>query len=366
MRILFSAQHFLNYVGGAELCAQTLLRELAARHEVHVLASGKGGDYDWNGVRVHEVGCWNNILYVNLFWSRYLNRLGFKPDLVLTQVNAAAPTVFWCKGRGIPCLMYVRSFEHFCLDSFKQGEVYCRQRCWRCEGVQGLIRYPAYKVIYDRNRRAIQEADAVVTQSRFMREVTEHYTGVEPDVLPMIVDLEKYVSDQQGDSILFVNPVKHKGVALVAELVKNMRKRRFTLAGGLDRDYMWLAEEPNVEYLGRVDDMKPVYGRARILLAPSSMADNYPRTVLEALANGLPVLASDVGGAAEAAGDAGIKLSTANVDAWTEAVDRLYEDQEFYESKRGASLKEAEKHGLDVALDALSKYVDERFDRRLL
>jgi len=366
MRILFSAQFFLNQVGGAEISLQTLLKRLAKRHEVHVLSTGTKGTYLWEGITVHEVLCPNNILYINLLWSIYLNRLEFKPDLVITQINAAAPTIFWAKGRGIPCLFYVRSFEHFCLDSFKHKNVFeCDRRCSHCEGAKGLILQPAYGLIYSRNKKALQEADLVVAQTTFMQDVVQHYSGRKCDVVPNPIDLASVAAEKSGDDILFVKPLKHKGVALVAELAKRLPKRTFVLAGELDPDYQWLAKEPNVNYLGILNDMRAAYGKARILLVPSDMADSSPRVIAEAMSNGIPCITSDEGGAAEMGGDAAVKLPVSQPESWVNEIERLYTNEEYYRGKSAKSREHAKTFTLETSLKRLDKLVQEKLGLKL-
>jgi len=328
MDVLFSAQNLFTEVGGAEKVAQNIVRRLAKKHEVHAVARGKGGDYDREGVHVHEVRCPNNILFINLFWGRFLDRLNIKPDLVFTQLNAAPPTVFWAKKKSIPTVFHVHSFEHFCLDSFGYDDVYaCGQRCWRCRNPRGILLSPAYKLIQERNRKALQEADVVITPSNFMRDVVRHYTGRTADVVPNPLDLESARAAGKGDGILFVGVNRHKGADLVSELVKLMPNRKFVLAGRTEKGFEWLAKERNVEYLGYVNDIRLAYAKARILIAPSKMADNSPTAIYEAMANGIPVIASDTGGAAEAAAEGGILLSTADADGWVQAIERLFADE---------------------------------------
>jgi glycosyltransferase involved in cell wall biosynthesis len=368
MRILFSAQFFLNGSGGAELCARTLMKKLAQTHEVHVVSAGGQGDYDWEGIRVHEVKkCPNNILYINLFWSRYLINLGFKPDLVITQMNAAAPTTLWAKFHGIPSIFYAHGFEHFCLESFNYGDVFtCRQRCWRCGGLRKFMLHPLYHVIFDRNRRAILAAGLVIAPSAFMQKVVRHYSGRDADIVPNPLDLDKYRVKPEGGSILFVKPLKHKGVGLVADLVNRMKNRRFVLTGEIDRDYAWLKDEPNVEYLGEVKDMKTAYGKAKIVLVPSTMAESFSRVVLEAMVSGIPVITSDNGGPAETGGDASIKLSVNEPEKWIDAIERLYKDGDFWAKKSRECRENAARYSLEMSLNIFDEALYKRLNIRLL
>ena len=54
--------------------------------------------------------------------------------------------------------------------------------------------------------------------------------------------------------------------------------------------------------------MASVYARARVLLVPSLWWESGPRVIVEALANGIPVIGSSSGGVPEVIGDGGIIL----------------------------------------------------------
>jgi glycosyltransferase involved in cell wall biosynthesis len=61
------------------------------------------------------------------------------------------------------------------------------------------------------------------------------------------------------------------------------------------------ANRPSIEWLGRRPsaEVYELMGRARCVIVPSGCYENFPRVVVEALAKGTPVVASDAGAAAE-------------------------------------------------------------------
>ena len=65
---------------------------------------------------------------------------------------------------------------------------------------------------------------------------------------------------------------------------------------------------PNVVVTPNTPDMKPVYGRARLLLAPSLWWESGARVLVEAMLNGIPAITTDHGGSAEMVKDGGILL----------------------------------------------------------
>src|SRR5262249_20325346 len=80
----------------------------------------------------------------------------------------------------------------------------------------------------------------------------------------------------------------------------------------------------NVTLLGPVADMRTVYARTALLLVPSQVEDASPRVVLEAQVNGIPVVASAVGGIPEILGAGGVLVPPdARAEVWAEAVEAI-------------------------------------------
>ena len=65
-------------------------------------------------------------------------------------------------------------------------------------------------------------------------------------------------------------------------------------------DLAALHELPNISVLAPVDDIHEILQRTRVVLAPSLWAEARSRMILEAMARGIPVVSSQVGGLGEA------------------------------------------------------------------
>jgi glycosyltransferase involved in cell wall biosynthesis len=65
---------------------------------------------------------------------------------------------------------------------------------------------------------------------------------------------------------------------------------------------------------GRVPSVHDAYGAGRIVVS-TSISEGFPYTVLEAMASGRAVVATDVGGVAEAVGDAGVMVAPGDTKA---------------------------------------------------
>lgn len=82
-----------------------------------------------------------------------------------------------------------------------------------------------------------------------------------------------------------------------------------------------------VELPGKVPDVRAVYGSCDLVVIPS-LRESFGRVAAEAMANGLPVVASDLPAMREVLGDseAGLLVPPGNHDAYAEAIRRLAMD----------------------------------------
>ena len=96
---------------------------------------------------------------------------------------------------------------------------------------------------------------------------------------------------------------------------------------------------PNIEFLGRIppdrahDEMR----RARAVVVPSEWYENQPMVILEAFAQGTPVIATDLGGNPELVrdGDTGLLFPAGDVAALATALKRAVSDTDTMTSMGG-------------------------------
>jgi glycosyltransferase involved in cell wall biosynthesis len=104
--------------------------------------------------------------------------------------------------------------------------------------------------------------------------------------------------------------VAHKGLAVLARAAAMLREVRFAILGGNPRHEGGdaLAElrktmPPDTIFTGWLAEPEPYVADLDVLVVPSLYPDPFPRTVIEAMALGVPVVASDIGGIPEAVRD---------------------------------------------------------------
>ena len=178
----------------------------------------------------------------------------------------------------------------------------------------GLLSLDARRLAF-----GLQSSDAVVFHNREAPKVLQE-KGLLPEAAAYTVvagagvDLKRYTTmpmPRVADGIVFLmlgglEPTR--GVleyAKAANVIQaNAPLTRFLLAGpkGPDPD-AWeaidRAAQGSVEYLGDLDDVRPAIARSHVVVHPSHV-EGMPRSVLEALASGRPVITSDTPGCRDA------------------------------------------------------------------
>jgi glycosyltransferase involved in cell wall biosynthesis len=122
---------------------------------------------------------------------------------------------------------------------------------------------------------------------------------------------------------------------------------RFLLAGYIDEGpdgidpaelEAWVAA--GIEYLGPLDDVRPVIGQASIFVLPS-YREGTPRSVLEAMAMGRPIITTDVPGCRETVVDGvnGLLVPPRDSQQLARAMERLIDDPRLRSEMGSQSLE---------------------------
>lgn len=162
-------------------------------------------------------------------------------------------------------------------------------------------------------RFTMRRAQELVVPSGFLKQVFADH-GMESTVVANIVDLDRFspgpdtAPDAKGCHVVVarnLEPIYDNatGLRAFAILAREMPWVRLSIAGsGPERPALEaLAAElgiaERVHFTGRLDrdQMAALYRSAQIVLNPTRV-DNMPNSVLEAMAAGVPVVSTDVGG----------------------------------------------------------------------
>ncbi|MEM1428905.1 MAG: glycosyltransferase [Pseudomonadota bacterium] len=343
LRILFGSAHpyLPQMIGGAQTSTHQLVERLRERgHQVAVLAglTGEG----WLGVQGRirlKLGrkgyvCDTGLGYP-VFRAWFAERAvadvvaRFRADVAVFQSRLPVQLAAAIDRRKVRTFLYLRNVETKDLGG-------------------ALADIPGTRYI----------ANSHFTARRF-----SETDGIESEVIYPLIAADRYAVTPTRKSVTFINPHPDKGADLAFDLARACPELPFTFVRGwglsdaeeahLQRR---LAETPNVTLLPSTDDMRSVYGDARIVLAPSQWEEAFGRVVAEAQVSGIPVLASDIGGLPEAVGPGGVLLPPdAPVSEWADALRGLWNDEVAYEATARAALTHASRPDLmpDYQIDRL-------------
>lgn len=178
-----------------------------------------------------------------------------------------------------------------------------------------------------RAKRWCQDVDLILTDSRATATLYRNRLGIAVQPVGTFIRPETVLAAEHTRRCLtFVNPRPEKGAYLVAQLALALESRRpdirfevvESLAGAWERTLVQLRSALSMPGEGRLSnvrvtpatsDMRPVYGRARALLAPSLWWESGARVLAEAMLNGVPAIVTNRGGSSEMIGDGGIVLT---------------------------------------------------------
>jgi glycosyltransferase involved in cell wall biosynthesis len=200
--------------------------------------------------------------------------------------------------------------------------------------------------LHDGDFREI-EGVPCVANSKFTAEKYRAAHGIDCIVVYPFMSLENYRTNTSRANVTFINPLVHKGAALALKMARACPDIPFCFVEVLpptDEIKTEIAALPNVKLLPPQKDMRKVYGKCKILLAPSLWEEAYGRVATEAQISGIPVIASNRGGLPEAVGPGGILLDPEGpADDWVNALRRLWQDDKHYAELSAAALAYAQR-----------------------
>ena len=244
--------------------------------------------------------------------------------------------------------------------------------------------------------RFCRDVDLILTDSWATADRYRRQLGIGVVPVGKFIDPAGVVAlNPSRERILFVNPTLVKGAAVVIRLALMLERHRPDIIFEVvESRAKWAAQLlqvstafgeareslSNVVVTPNTPDMKPVYGRARLLLAPSLWWESGARVLAEAMLNGIPAITTDHGGSAEMVKDGGIVLklndccyqnpyssvpSCQTLMPLVERLEALFDNPAYYADLAVRAKRVGqEQHHLDVStqrlLHALQPLVEQR------
>lgn len=186
-----------------------------------------------------------------------------------------------------------------------------------------------------------------IANSEFTARAYKEKFGVDATVIPPTIDPSQYSTPTTRNYVTLINPYPEKGFDRAVEIARECPDIPFlfleswTLKDAHRAEIKKVIKSlPNIRLEGRTSDMKTVYSRTKILLAPSKWEEAWGRVASEAHCSGIPVIGSRRGGLPEAIGVGGIVLDyDAPLDQWVAAVRSLWSDTFTYNALSAAALE---------------------------
>lgn len=351
--------------GGVEMAAYHLAHHLVGKgEEVEVFTTALGGEdqEEGNGLMVHRYATSFQVASANLSFKLWSKPLNYDLDLV----HAHSPIPY----SDLPARRYARRYKvplvlsyHF--DGQETGGSFLRN-----SGVTFYNRLLLSKVL--------KQAEVILVGTRAYAQASPHLKNFQDkiQIVPYGINLEEFQMDcskkearlklnlpSEGNLILFFGSlVPYKGPEVLLNALKILKDVRVVFAGRgpLEEDLRRLSRELRVEdrviFTGFVpEELKSTYYRAAdVFCLPSmTMAESFGIVNLEAMASGLPVVASGLGGIPEVVHDdeTGLLVEPGDVSDLASKLGLLLEDQSLQQKMGKNGKKMALNYTWDRVVD---------------
>jgi glycosyltransferase involved in cell wall biosynthesis len=210
--------------------------------------------------------------------------------------------------------------------------------------------------------------DYCVVPSEFACRHYRDTIGLDCHVLPNPIDWERVrVEDAEPRYVTFVNPALYKGGYPFVRIAQELGRRRPDIPllvvesrgtkATLGACGLRPADHPSIQIMPVTTDPRRFWRLTKVLLMPSLWWESQGLVAVEAMINGIPVVASDRGALPETLGDGGIALplperltqvsrilpTAEEVEPWIKAIIRLWDDQAWYQEQSDKAKKQAER-----------------------
>lgn len=213
----------------------------------------------------------------------------FAPDVIISATDEGSQVVRIAGIYNIPVIAYMHSFE-YCPPDPREKER------WKVSTTKEYASGEQIKAL-------VAAADTVVVNSRFLSDRFKRRHGADTTVIyPEFIAENIPIADKAGKCGKYITGVcgfAYKGAEIFLYLAKKFREQKFLLAGNVDHRYLAAFRGlDNVTVLGFAS-AKKMLGMSGVVVVPSQWPEPFGRVAIEAMANGIPVLASLTGGLVE-------------------------------------------------------------------
>jgi glycosyltransferase involved in cell wall biosynthesis len=329
MRILFASVNHLPHVGGVEITTHQLALRLVSRgHSVAVLA----GLLPWSGtpsVRERLLGRWLRLTHH--YRAVRDNKLGYSVYRALDPPRSAESVLETFQ----PDIMVINAGSVRFVDALRRA----------AKSFPIIVYLHSVSALGVLKLQDIRACTLLAIAPHVVSLAAEQ--GYRANLLPPLVELDQYRPPSTRRTVLFVNPIRTKGVDIAWALAERRPDVPFVFRqawGVSSQENKHLRDrckrQKNVKILRATRDPAEVYADAKILLAPYPAIEGYGRVIVEAEALGIPVVATDAPGLRFAAGDgATFVKENSPIGDWEAALNLLWDDSRVYDRYSRAAIQ---------------------------
>lgn len=318
MRLLYFCPRYLPVLSGGELAAHGLAAALVRRgHEVCIVTSSQAPDRRTqrllDGVRILHGRIRPTI-------RRYVEDM--RPDVLLAQFEMSLPTIEFAVSARLPVAI-------------------------SCHGPFGFTEVAEAGLA--------SAVDLFVFNSTFLANLANR--NVNHVVVSPPIDRRRVLAPAglERRFVTIVSLFVNKGPHVFYALARAFPERRFLgIAGGYGEQQH--EELPNVEHRRNTAEMSAVFGETGVLLLPSG-EESFGMAAVEAQANGVPVIASDLPSLRESLGDGALFVPREDIDAWANAL-RSLDDPALYDALSRRARANADRYDIDRDVATLDAVLD--------
>lgn len=232
----------------------------------------------------------------------------------------------------------------------------------------------------------LRQVAGIITVSTYLKDYIQRWSGLESVVLQWPVygagPFPRFGRFDNG-FVTMVNPSRIKGIGIFLQLARRLPEVQFSAVptwATRNADRVALEQIPNVRLLSPTEEIDEIFAHTRILLVPSLWGEGFGNIGVEAMLRGIPVLASNIGGLAEA--KLGIDyllpirpieqyeehvderllpvpvVPDQDIGPWLEALGRLLSDRRHYDCVSAASREAALTYVSNLGFTPVKQYLE--------
>lgn len=347
------------WLAGTEIATYNIAKKLAKKgHEVHVITMLDEGVPEYTmeeGFFVHRVSCAKSFLRTFSMWFRFFLKIrSINPDIIHVQsIPLSVPAFF----------MRIISNKNYIV--------------W----VQGSDIYTPTVFLKLFSAALLKKASTIIALTEGMKAEIDKKYKMNSVVIPNGIELYKFKTELTGlsklqtgsyssdtdQNIIFVGTLRQiKGVRYLIEAMSIMRLNNphvelMIVGDGEEKEYLQkLTYDLNlnncVSFVGKVpNDDIPKYMKEADLFVLPSLSESFGIVNIEAMASGLPIVSTNVGGLPDLIKDGinGFLVNPRDPAAIAEKSLLILNDKNLKERISINNLSEAKKYSWDYVIERL-------------